>query len=120
MDAMNAPATPNRIMIVDDSPGNLALLREMLCLEGREVVTFPGGASALRDAQTHPPDLILLDVNMPEMDGYQMLRQLKENARLREIPVILLNAMNHGREKIRAFRSGGADYLPKPFQLEEV
>jgi len=107
-------------MVVNDAPDDLCLLKEMLSREKREVATFSTGAMALKAAVDNPPDLILLDVKMPEMDGYQVCSRLKENVRLKHVPVIFLGASNCSKEKIRAFRSGGADYIPKPFQVEEV
>jgi CheY-like chemotaxis protein len=108
------------VMIVDDNPANLRLLEEMLRQDGYEVRSFPRGRLALAAANQEPPDLILLDINMPEMNGYEVCEQLKASARLAGIPVIFLSALNAIEDKIQGFRSGGVDYIPKPFQLEEV
>jgi DNA-binding response OmpR family regulator len=108
------------IMIVDDNPANLKLLEDMLLQRGYEVRSFPLGRLALAAATKNPPDLILLDINMPEMDGYQVCERLKSTAALSDIPVIFLSALNETDDKVRAFRCGGVDYISKPFQLEEV
>ena len=115
--------TPTRnasIMIVDDQPDNLKLLEEMLLQEGHDVRSFPLGRLALAAAVQSPPDLILLDINMPEMNGYEVCIRLKCTAELSDIPVIFLSAINQTQDKVKAFQSGGADYISKPFQLEEV
>lgn len=108
------------IMIVDDNPANLALLEEMLCQHGYTVRAFPLGRLALASAEYQPPDLILLDINMPEMDGYEMCRRLKAVPHLAGIPVIFLSALNATEDKVKGFRAGGVDYISKPFQFEEV
>jgi two-component system, sensor histidine kinase and response regulator len=108
------------IMIVDDNPANLKLLEDMLLQEGHEVHSFPIGRLALAEAMQNPPDLILLDINMPEMNGYEVCERLKSEDRLSDIPVIFLSAMNEIHDKVKAFRSGGVDYISKPFQIEEV
>jgi DNA-binding response OmpR family regulator len=108
------------IMIVDDNPANLKLLEDMLLQRGYEVRSFPLGRLALAAATKNPPDLILLDINMPEMDGYQVCERLKSTPGLSDIPVIFLSALNETEDKVRAFRCGGVDYISKPFQFEEV
>jgi putative two-component system response regulator len=113
-------ATGGTVMVVDDNPANLKLMEGMLRLGGYEVRSFPGGAMALAAASENPPDLILLDIDMPEMTGYEVCERLKANPRLCEIPVIFLSAMNGREDRLRAFRSGGVDYVSKPFQFEEV
>ncbi len=108
------------IMIVDDNPANLRLLDDMLRQHGYEVRSFPRGRLALMAAEQEPPELILLDINMPEMNGYEVCRQLKSSARLLEVPVIFLSALSGIEDKVEGFRSGGLDYISKPFQFEEV
>jgi len=108
------------IMIVDDNPANLRLLEDMLLEKGHEVHSFPVGRLALAEALQNPPDLILLDINMPEMNGYEVCERLKSNERLSDTPVIFLSALNEIQDKVKAFRSGGVDYISKPFQIEEV
>jgi two-component system sensor histidine kinase/response regulator len=112
--------TQRDIMIVDDNPANLKLLGDMLVQRGHEVHSFPLGRLALAAAIAHPPDLILLDVNMPEMDGYEVCSHLKSTDRLSCIPVIFLSALNDTQDKVKAFRSGAVDYISKPFQFVEV
>jgi CheY-like chemotaxis protein len=109
-----------KIMVVDDNPANLKLLEDMLRQEGYDIRSFPLGRLALAAAEQEPPDLILLDVNMPEINGYQVCEQLKSKASLRDIPVIFLSALNAVEDKVKGFRSGGVDYISKPFQFEEV
>jgi DNA-binding response OmpR family regulator len=108
------------IMIVDDNPAHLKLLEDMLLQRGYEVRSFPLGRLALAAATKNPPDLILLDINMPEMDGYQVCERLKSTPGLSDIPVIFLSALNATEDKVRAFRCGGVDYISKPFQFDEV
>jgi two-component system sensor histidine kinase/response regulator len=108
------------IMIVDDNPANLKLLEDMLLQRGHGVSSFPLGRLALAAAMRNPPDLILLDINMPEMNGYQVCERLKSTAELSGIPVIFLSALNETQDKLSAFRSGAVDYISKPFQFEEV
>jgi DNA-binding response OmpR family regulator len=108
------------IMAVDDEPANLKLLEDMLGKEGYRVRSFPRGRMALRAAIQNPPDLILLDVNMPEMNGYDVCKRLGADARLKDIPVIFLSALNDTEDKLKAFQCGAVDYITKPFQFEEV
>jgi two-component system sensor histidine kinase/response regulator len=108
------------IMIVDDNPANLKLLEEMLVRQGHQVRSFPRGRMALAAAAKNPPDLILLDINMPEMNGYEVCERLRSDAKLCSIPVIFLSALNETTDKVRAFQAGGVDYIAKPFQFEEV
>jgi two-component system sensor histidine kinase/response regulator len=108
------------IMIVDDNPANLKLLEDMLLQQGHEVRSFPRGRLALASAAKNPPDLILLDINMPEMNGYEVCERLKSTHGLSGIPVIFLSALTETQDKVKAFRSGAVDYISKPFQFEEV
>ncbi len=108
------------IMVVDDTPANLKLLDEMLQGRGYRVVQFPRGAMALRAAAKHPPDLILLDIMMPEMDGFEVCRQLKAAENLKDIPVLFISALDGTDDKLKAFSAGGLDYVTKPFQEQEV
>jgi response regulator RpfG family c-di-GMP phosphodiesterase len=108
------------IMIVDDNPDNLNLLEDMLVRQEHEVRLFPLGRLALAAAMRNPPDLILLDINMPEMNGYEVCERLKSTEELSDIPVIFLSALNEIEDKVKAFRSGAVDYVSKPFQFEEV
>ncbi len=108
------------ILIVDDSADNLRVLSATLIQQGYKVRCVKSGSMALLGAKTSPPDLILLDIRMPEMDGYQVCQHLKADPQTREIPVIFLSAMDEPLDKARAFQVGGADYITKPFQVEEV
>src|ERR1022692_3901992 len=108
------------IMIVDDNPSNLKLLEDMLSQQGYGVCSFPLGRLALASAMKNLPSLILLDVNMPEMNGYEVCEQLKSRPQLADIPVIFLSALTEVEDKVKAFRSGAVDYISKPFQVEEV
>ncbi len=108
------------ILIVDDTLDNLTLLEELLSLEGYKVRPVPSGALALQAATAVPPRLILLDINMPEMDGYEVCRRLKADPRTSNIPVIFLSAFNETMDKVTAFNVGGVDYMTKPFQIDEV
>ena len=108
------------ILIVDDTPDNLRLLVGMLTERGYKVRPAPSGARALATVQKELPDLILLDIMMPEMDGYEVCRQLKADERTRDVPVIFISALDEVFDKITAFSIGGVDYITKPFQLEEV
>jgi two-component system sensor histidine kinase/response regulator len=116
----NAPETRDQIMAVDDQPENLRLLEDMLRQRGYLVRSFPRGRLALAAASRHPPDLMLLDINMPEMTGYEVCERLKGDEKLAGIPVIFLSALDETADKVRAFRSGGVDYISKPFQVDEV
>lgn len=113
---MNSP----HIMIVDDTPENLHLLSNLLRKADYRVSAFPHGNLALRAASQRPPDLILLDITMPEMDGYEVCARLKADQKLRDIPIIFISALDDTLDKTKAFQAGGVDYITKPFQVEEV
>ena len=113
------PINPT-IMLVDDTPENLQLLREMFDRAEYRVVAFPSGKLALAAAAKNPPDIILLDITMPEMDGFEVCERLKADEILREIPIIFVSALTETHDKVRAFTAGGVDYVTKPFQFEEV
>jgi two-component system, sensor histidine kinase and response regulator len=110
----------NHIMAVDDQPANLKLLEDLLSRQGHVVRSFPRGRLALEAAVRNPPDLILLDINMPEMSGFQVCERLKSDKKLAPIPVIFLSALHDASDKVRAFQCGGVDYVTKPFQVDEV
>ncbi|HEY9656444.1 MAG TPA: EAL domain-containing protein [Crinalium sp.] len=124
-----APATMNStdldgmradILIVDDTPLNLRLLSNILTKAGYQVRQALSGEMALRAVQALPPDLLLLDIMMPSMDGYTLCQTLKENLSTASIPVVFLSALSDGLDKAKAFAVGGADYITKPFHVEEV
>jgi adenylate cyclase len=108
------------ILVVDDVPANLTLLTSMLKEKGYRVRPVPSGRLALKAVEHEMPDLILLDINMPEMDGFEVCSKLKREIKFRDIPIIFISAMTETQEKVKAFRSGGVDYVTKPFQFEEV
>lgn len=112
--------TKGTVMIVDDSPGNLRVLESMLTNSGYRVRPATSGPMALKAAQTLVPDLILLDILMPDMDGYAVCRALKTHPFTRSIPVIFISALDEVFDKLNGFRAGGVDYITKPFQAEEV
>ncbi|MEG4404796.1 adenylate/guanylate cyclase domain-containing protein [Microcoleus sp. MON2_D5] len=114
------PVTPKDILIVDDMPDNLRLLSTMLTSYGYHVRKAINGHLALQGAQISPPDLILLDINMPQMNGYEVCEQLKLSEKTKDIPVIFISALDDVLEKVKAFQVGGVDYITKPFQVEEV
>lgn len=113
------PPTAN-ILVVDDTPANLRLLAGILTEQGYNVRPARDGNQAISIAQTIALDLILLDINMPVMDGYQVCEKLKADDRTRGIPVIFISALSDVLDKIKAFGVGGVDYITKPFQVEEV
>lgn len=108
------------VLIVDDTPANLRLLSGILSDCGYLVRPAPNGALALRAIESSPPDLIILDVNMPDMSGYDIARHLKSQPETRDIPIIFVSALGEIEDKVKAFRAGGVDYITKPFQVEEV
>jgi PAS domain S-box-containing protein len=108
------------ILIVDDSPDNLRVLSEILKQEGYRVRPVSQGAMALESAQAAPPDLILLDVRMPEMDGYEVCRQLKADPLTATLPIIFVSALDEEESKVKGFEAGGVDYITKPFYSQEI
>ena len=108
------------ILVVDDTTANLQLLAGMLKERGYRVRPVPSGKLALQAIQKEQPDLILLDINMPEMNGYEVCAFLKADEALREIPVLFISALDETIDKVKAFAAGGVDYITKPFQFEEV
>lgn len=110
----------SNILIVDDTVENLTLLARMLKDCGYIARPVPNGRLALQAARGEKPDLILLDITMPEMDGFEVCRQMKKDPILRDIPVLFISALTQTIEKVKAFEAGGVDYISKPFQFEEV
>ena len=120
---MSNPQTPcikGNILIVDDNPANLDLLSGILSEQGYKVRLIPDGQLALMSVQSTRPDLILLDILMPEMDGYQVCEKLKTDERTKDIPVIFVSAVHEVFDKVKAFTLGGVDYITKPFEAKEV
>ena len=111
----------NNILLVDDQPVNLKILFTMLKLEGYDVRAVTTGPMALKTVQEHqPPDLVLLDVMMPNMDGFTTCRRLKELPQMKDVPIIFISASDNYDDKMRAFEEGGVDYITKPFNANEV
>jgi two-component system sensor histidine kinase/response regulator len=110
-----AEASKGNILIVDDTLANLRLLSQMLTEQGYHVRPVPEGSLALAAVQAEPPDLILLDIRMPEMNGYQVCEHLKAEVPTRDIPIIFISALDATQDKVRAFTVGGVDYVTKPF-----
>ena len=108
------------ILVVDDTPTNVRLLVKILSKKGYEVIVSYNGREALSNLKTKTPDLILLDVMMPDMDGYEVCQHIKANHCLQQIPVIFLSAADRVEDKVKAFSVGGADYITKPFQVAEL
>lgn len=117
---MNNETARATVMVVDDTPDNLSLLEEILQKAGYRVVSITDGEEALKKAAQNPPDVILLDILMPGMDGFEVCRRLKADDRLKEIPVLFLSALIEEGDKVKAFSVGGVDYMTKPFYSEEV
>ncbi len=108
------------ILVVDDTKENLRILVEALGGEGYRVRPALSGQLAIDAARTEPPDLILLDILMPDMDGYQVCKALKGDRRLEAVPVIFISALGEVTDKVKGFSAGGVDYISKPFQTEEL
>lgn len=114
------PAPRGNILIVDDTPDNLRLLSAMLTDHAYDVRSVKSGSAALMVVQAEPPDLILLDINMAGMNGYEVCQHLKIDPATAAIPIIFISALNEVFDKVKAFSVGGVDYISKPFQVEEV
>ena len=117
---MNPASVPATIMIIDDEPENLNVLGEMLRQAGWEVRAFPRGDMAFAAACDEAPDLVLLDIRMPAMDGYDVCRRLKKLPGLRDTPVIFISALHDTDDIVQGFAAGGADYIVKPIRSEEL
>ena len=120
MNAQQTIPTKGSILIVDDTPANLRLLSQMLAQHGYKVRAVSSGVRALAAVQANPPDLILLDIMMPEMSGYEVCERLKMGDQTRDVPIIFISALSTAKDKVEAFGAGGVDYVTKPFQAEEV
>lgn len=112
--------TRANILLVDDTPNNIRLLSAMLIDQGYEVRRVINGQMALKTAQANPPDLILLDIKMADMNGYEVCQHLKAAINTKDIPVIFISALDEVLDKVKAFAVGGVDYITKPFSEEEV
>ncbi|MHC5673149.1 GGDEF domain-containing response regulator [Nostoc sp.] len=114
------PSSETNILIVDDAPDNLRLLIKILESEGYIIRKSLNGKMALQAAYRHPPDLILLDIFMPEMSGFEVCQQLKGSKITDQIPIIFISILDQIKDKVEAFKLGGQDYITKPFQELEV
>ncbi|MEG4857337.1 diguanylate cyclase [Microcoleus sp. K1-B6] len=120
MTALFKLVAQTNILIVDDTPDNLRLLAKILESQGYIVRKALNGRMALQGVHRDPPSLILLDINMPEMNGYEVCQKLKASEASAQIPVIFISALERLENKVRAFELGGVDYITKPFQEQEV
>jgi two-component system, NtrC family, sensor kinase len=120
MNSNQARGVKGNILIVDDTPDNLRLLSTMLSEQGYKVRSALNGEMALMGVNAVPPDLILLDINMPKMNGYEVCSALKASDATRQIPVIFISALGEEWDKVKGFSVGGVDYITKPFQFKEV
>ncbi|NEZ64897.1 response regulator [Leptolyngbyaceae cyanobacterium CCMR0082] len=114
------PLSGSTILLVDDQPKNLRLLSDLLEEQGYEVQQAINGTVALQAVSLEQPDLILLDIHMPDMDGYTVCQQIKANPTTQEIPIIFVSALDEAWDKVKAFSAGGSDYISKPFKVVEV
>ena len=112
--------TKGTILLVDDLPENLRLLSDLLIKIGYTVRSVNSGSMALKTLKVKQPDVILLDIKMPEMDGYEVCQIVKSDEHLKDIPIIFISALDDAFDKVKAFEYGGVDYITKPFQVEEV
>lgn len=108
------------ILIVDDTPANLQLLVNLLAVQRYRIRPVTSGEAALKAVAVQAPDLVLLDINMPGMNGYEVCRRLKRDPETAHIPIIFISALTEVTEKVNAFSAGGVDYVTKPFQVEEI
>jgi signal transduction histidine kinase len=120
MNQKESVAYKGSLLVIDDTPANLSLLTQLLSEKGYKVRAAPSGKFALKSIDKNPPDLILLDIMMPEMNGYEVCNELKANPVTQDIPVIFLSALDEALDKVKAFDVGGVDYITKPFQAVEV
>lgn len=120
VDLLSNEESKGLILIVDDTPHNLQILSTALTKQGYQVRGAANGSMALIGAKNIMPDLILLDIKMPEMDGYTVCERLKAEAQTQDIPVVFISALDDALDKVKAFTVGGLDYITKPFQLAEI
>ena len=110
----------SELLIVDDNPENLRVLSAMLLKEGYIVRAAKNGKQALASIESAEPDLLLLDIHMPEMDGFELCRKITTDQRYHHLPVIFLSALDDSFNKVKGFEAGAIDYMTKPFDAEEV
>ncbi len=116
----NLSNPPPDILVVDDMVANLQLLADLLRHRGFKVRPVTSGKAALQAARSKCPDLVLLDISMPQMDGYEVCEAFKKDEKLKDVPILFLSALGDELDKVRAFAAGGVDYITKPFKFEEV
>ncbi|MEA5509624.1 response regulator [Crocosphaera sp. UHCC 0190] len=109
-----------KILIIDDNPSNLKLLTKILVEQNYRVRIAPSAKLGINSVMAEAPDLILLDIKMPDMDGYNICQQFKANEQTRDIPIIFVSGLEDVMDKVKAFKMGGVDYIVKPFATEEV
>ena len=108
------------ILVIDDSPTNLEVLYTTLSDAGYEVLVEMDSSDGIEQAENNPPDLILLDIMMPKINGFEVCRKLQSNLNTKDIPIIFMTALSDTGEKVKGFQMGAVDYITKPFQQEEV
>src|SRR5580658_6845106 len=118
--ALSSKLASARILVVDDQPANIQMIGAVLGGLGHEIIPAADGATALKRMAIRPPDIILLDVLMPKMDGYEVCRRVKENPEWKDIPIIFLSAADDKDLIVRALNAGGVDYITKPFNHAEL
>ena len=111
---------PAKILVVDDTPKNVKLLADLLTVKGYTVVTAASGAEALKQVEAERPDMVLLDVVMPEMSGYEVCRKIRQNPATGILPVVMVTALDPGEERIKGLESGADDFLTKPINQPEL
>ncbi|PYN31156.1 MAG: adenylate/guanylate cyclase domain-containing response regulator [Candidatus Rokuibacteriota bacterium] len=112
--------TPAKILIVDDTPHNVKLLADLLAVKGYAVLTASSGAQALEKVETEAPDLVLLDVVMPAMSGYEVCRKIRGNPATAVLPVVMVTALDPGQERVKGIEAGADDFLSKPINQQEL
>lgn len=119
---MEIAVTPSdfKILVVDDNEFNVHLMEILLLKENYQVIKAKSGAEALKKVESETPDLILLDIMMPEMNGYEVMAKLKADDRYKEIPIVLLTAVSNPDDIVKGFKLGADDYVTKPFSKEEL
>ena len=118
--ADSAPSLPAKILVVDDTPHNVKLLADLLTVKGYAVVTAAAGAEALQKVEAERPDLVLLDVVMPGMSGYDVCRKIRENPATGILPVVMVTALDPAQERIKGLEAGADDFLTKPINQPEL
>src|SRR4029450_5196413 len=112
--------SPEKILVVDDTAKNAKLLADLLTVKGYSVVTAESGREALAQLEAERPDLVLLDVVMPEMSGYEVCRKIRENAGTRILPVVMVTALDPAEERVKGIGAGADDVLAKPINQAEL